>query len=338
MPTDAQEIELFANHDQSQLFVTIWARPHSGKREKSYQDFFGNLQRELPQLVGARVLATDNVEGSFAETSNPMGAAERELPRCRARIYGERGVILQVNRTLLDNFVAAVMGEESGDLAWDLYAGVGLFSVALAERFQRVIAVESSAAACKDLRHNLRNTRAEYSQTPTLNFLRRAVAERQPAPDLILLDPPRAGAGAEATTMLADLNPNRIVYVSCDPATLGRDLAALIQSGYRLLRLLMVDMFRKRITWKPSRRFSAEFAGDIMVPGTTLPETTRSVRRLHGYQPAPLRATRHRLRKEPLSFGHTPMLLAAGGFRSGSSMRDGSGILRYCASSPHFWP
>ena len=54
-----------------------------------------------------------------------------------------------------------------------------------------------------------------------------------------------------------------------------------------------------------------------MVPGTTLPETTRSVRRLHGYQPAPLRATRHRLRREPLSFGTAPMLLAAGGFSLG---------------------
>jgi 23S rRNA (uracil1939-C5)-methyltransferase len=120
---------------------------------------------------------------------------------------------------------------------------VGLFSVALAEHFQNVVSVESSATACKDLRHNLRGTRAEYVQASTLNFLRQAVERRQPAPDLILLDPPRAGAGVEAAKLLADVGPRRIVYVSCDPATLGRDLVALIQSGYRLLRLQLVDMF-----------------------------------------------------------------------------------------------
>jgi 23S rRNA (uracil1939-C5)-methyltransferase len=153
------------------------------------------------------------------------------------------GSFFQVNCTLLDKFLGAVVGGESGALAWDLYAGVGLFSAALAEHFSRVIAVESSAAACKDLRHNLRGTRAEYVQASTTNFLRQAILLKQDAPDLVLLDPPRAGAGVEAAKLLADLGPRRIVYVSCDPATLGRDLSALIQSGYRLLRLQLVDMF-----------------------------------------------------------------------------------------------
>ncbi len=106
-----------------------------------------------------------------------------------------------------------------------------------------MIAVESSPAACKDLRHNLRGTTAQYVQASTTNFLRQAIESKQPAPDLILLDPPRAGAGLEAAKMMADLGPRRIIYVSCDPATLGRDLAALIQSGYRLLCLQLVDMF-----------------------------------------------------------------------------------------------
>jgi 23S rRNA (uracil1939-C5)-methyltransferase len=148
-----------------------------------------------------------------------------------------------VNYTLLDKFVSAVTGEESGALAWDLYAGVGLFSAALVERFQHVVAVESSAAACKDLRHNLRASRAEYVHASTLNFLRQAIKRKEDAPDLILLDPPRAGAGVEVANLLAETGASKIVYVSCDPATLGRDLSALIQSGYRLLRLQLVDMF-----------------------------------------------------------------------------------------------
>ena len=243
VPADAQEIELFTNHDQSELFVTVWARPHAGKREAAYQTFFENLQRETPQLVGAQVLATD--QGKVRSGRPPMYWKRQQVNyRVGGREYTvSAGSFFQVNRALLDEFVAAVTRDQSGALAWDLYAGVGLFSVVLTEQFQQVIAVESSAAACKDLRHNLRGMRAEYVQTPTLNFLRQAVAQKQPTPDLILLDPPRAGMGVEAANLLAEVGAERIVYVSCDPATLGRDLAALIQSGYRLLRLQLVDLF-----------------------------------------------------------------------------------------------
>jgi 23S rRNA (uracil1939-C5)-methyltransferase len=243
VPVDAQEIELFTNHDQSELFITIWARPHSGKREKAYQLLFEDLQRDVPQLVGAQMLVTN--QGKIRSPRAPMQWGRQSVNyRVAGRDYMvSAGSFFQVNFTLLDKFVNAVIGDESGGFAWDLFAGVGLFSVALAERFQRVIGVESSAAACKDLRHNLRGTRAEYVQTSTMNFLRQAVSLKQEVPGLVLLDPPRAGAGVEAAKMLADLGPERIIYISCDPATLGRDLAGLIQSGYRLLRLQLVDMF-----------------------------------------------------------------------------------------------
>jgi 23S rRNA (uracil1939-C5)-methyltransferase len=243
VPVDAREIEIFTNHDQSELFVTIWARPHAGKREQVYQTFFEKLQREMPQLVGAYVLAVDTGKVRSPRPPLPWGRQSVKY-RVDGREYTvSAGSFFQVNTTLLDKFVAAVVGDESGAVTWDLYAGVGLFSAVLAERFQQVIAVESSATACKDLRHNLRGRRAEYVQASTLNFLRQAIARQQDAPDLILLDPPRAGAGVEAAKMMADAGPRKIVYVSCDPATLGRDLAALIQSGYSLLRLQLVDMF-----------------------------------------------------------------------------------------------
>ncbi|MGB8479280.1 MAG: 23S rRNA (uracil(1939)-C(5))-methyltransferase RlmD [Acidobacteriaceae bacterium] len=243
VPVDAQEVEMFSNHDQSECFITMWARPHAGKREQTYRGFFENLQREIPQLVGAQMLVTD--KGKARSPRAPLQWGRQSVNyRVAGREYTvSAGSFFQVNSTLLDEFVAAVMQDETGGLAWDLYAGVGLFSVALAERFQHVFAVESSAAACKDLRHNLRGTRADYVQASTMNFLRQAISLKQDAPDLILLDPPRAGAGVEAAKMLADIWPRRIIYVSCDPATLGRDLAALIQSGYRLLRLQLVDMF-----------------------------------------------------------------------------------------------
>ncbi|HZC43381.1 MAG TPA: RsmD family RNA methyltransferase, partial [Acidobacteriaceae bacterium] len=205
--------------------------------------FFEDLQQEMPQLVGAQMLATD--KGQARSPRPPLQWKHQSVNyRVAGRDYSvSAGSFFQVNSTLLDKFVGVVTEDETGGLAWDLFAGVGLFSLALTERFRRVIAVESSAAACRNLRHNLRASRAEYVQASTMNFLRQAISLKQAAPDLVLLDPPRAGAGVEAAKMLADLGPRRIVYVSCDPATLGRDLAALIQSGYRLLRLQLVDMF-----------------------------------------------------------------------------------------------
>ncbi len=243
VPADAQELEMFTTHDQSELFLTMWARLHERGQQNTYKEFFVKLQNEIPQLVGAQVLAAEEVK-FHASRPRVQWGRQQVTYRVAGREYSvSAGSFFQINRTLLDKFVAAVMGDERGELAWDLYAGVGLFSVALADRFQRVIAVESSPAACTDLRHNLRGSQAEYVQATTLDFLRQAVAQRQAAPDLMLLDPPRAGAGVEAAKLLAEIGPRRIVYVSCDPATLGRDLAALIQSGYRLLRLQLVDMF-----------------------------------------------------------------------------------------------
>jgi 23S rRNA (uracil1939-C5)-methyltransferase len=79
-------------------------------------------------------------------------------------------------------------------------------------------------------------------ESSTLAFLQSPAARRD-RPDLVLLDPPRAGLGAEATAALARVRSQTITYVSCDPATLGRDLAGLLQAGYTLTRLSLVDMF-----------------------------------------------------------------------------------------------
>jgi 23S rRNA (uracil1939-C5)-methyltransferase len=194
-------------------------------------------------MSGAQVLGVENGKIQSARPCLQWGRQHVSYRVAEREYTVGAGSFFQVNHSLLDDFAAAAADNESGECVWDLYAGVGLFSLALVERFQRVIAVESSPAACKDLRVNLRNTRAEHVQTTTMNFLQQAVTRRQAAPDLVLLDPPRAGAGVEACKLLAEVGPRRIVYISCDPATLGRDLAALIQSGYRLHRLQLVDMF-----------------------------------------------------------------------------------------------
>ncbi len=244
VPLDMQEMEIFTNHDQSAFLMTMWVHPQTRFQQNSYVEFLQKLQKEIPQLHGAAVFAQ---EKETSHTGWPLlqWGQKSLLYRVAGREYTvSLGSFFQVNCTLLDTFVAAVVGDESGHCAWELYAGVGLFSLALTQRFERVVAVESSRSACKDLRKNLQGTNAQTVSSTTLHFLQQAVKRGEDAPDLILLDPPRAGVGGvEACDLLARCNARRIIYVSCDPATLGRDLAALVQSGYRLQRLQFVDMF-----------------------------------------------------------------------------------------------
>jgi 23S rRNA (uracil1939-C5)-methyltransferase len=150
-----------------------------------------------------------------------------------------RGGFFQVNRTILDRFVELVTANRQGKLAWDLYAGVGLFSQILAKNFTEVVAVE---AAATDLTRSFRGPGRRAVEATTVQFLRQAVLERD-RPQLVVLDPPRAGIGSEVCRLIVRVKPEEIVYVSCDPTTLGRDLKQMVDSGYKLHELHMVDMF-----------------------------------------------------------------------------------------------
>jgi 23S rRNA (uracil1939-C5)-methyltransferase len=156
----------------------------------------------------------------------------------------------QVNRFVLDDLVAAVVGEKpSGDanagLAIDLYAGVGLFSIPLAKHYERVIAVEGSVATARDLEANLKDhptARGRHADAEA--FLARC----KETPDLVVLDPPRAGVPTPALQRIREMAPAQITYLSCDPATLARDLALLTGSAtaggrYRISDITLYDIF-----------------------------------------------------------------------------------------------
>jgi 23S rRNA (uracil1939-C5)-methyltransferase len=137
--------------------------------------------------------------------------------------------------------VAEVTGEEQGATALDLYAGVGLFSLPLAQRFQRVIAVESGSGAIRDLEANAATIEQtiEAGKSSVDQFLETFA---EPC-DLVVADPPRAGLGKLAVKRLLALAPKRITLVACDPATMARDLAPLLAAGYALERLVLIDLF-----------------------------------------------------------------------------------------------
>jgi 23S rRNA (uracil1939-C5)-methyltransferase len=146
----------------------------------------------------------------------------------------------QVNRLLLPDLAQIAIGEASGAAAWDLYAGVGLFSLPLARRFEKVTAVESGRAAASDLERNARRARLGIRtvQEPVEAFLTQA----REAPDFVLLDPPRSGLEKSVTARLVALHPRELAIVACDPATLARDLAGL-DGSYHIERITMIDLF-----------------------------------------------------------------------------------------------
>ncbi|WP_042363745.1 class I SAM-dependent RNA methyltransferase [Streptacidiphilus neutrinimicus] len=160
------------------------------------------------------------------------------------------GGFWQIHPASADTLVNAVLDglePREGENALDLYCGVGLFAGALADRLGEdgaVLGIESSKQAVADARHNLadligeQRVRIEAGQVEKL-LPRTGIEET----DLIVLDPPRSGAGRETVKHLAGLGARRIAYVACDPAALGRDLAFFAESGYRSVRLRAFDLF-----------------------------------------------------------------------------------------------
>src|SRR5262249_40867450 len=130
---------------------------------------------------------------------------------------------------LVEDLLRTVVGGAQGDFALDLYAGVGFFTLALAKRFRRVVSVDANPSATRNLRENAEQagvavvSRNEHAE----EFLKKTSEK----PDLVVLDPPRAGLGQTGAEKLTDLGPDEIAYLSCDPSTLARDLSVLLQTS-----------------------------------------------------------------------------------------------------------
>jgi 23S rRNA (uracil1939-C5)-methyltransferase len=211
-PRFVHAIEVFTNEEQVQLNVLESERPVA-------QRFFDWCAEAIPGFI--------------------PGALDYSAAGAAYRVSG--GSFFQVNRFVIDQMVAEAIGDAAGESALDLFAGVGLFSLPLAKRFPKVAAVESGAGALRDLRFNAERAAVtvEAHQSTVDAFL----ADLTSAPDFILADPPRSGLGKIAVRELVRLQPASITIVACDPATLARDLAALLAGGYKLENLTMVDVF-----------------------------------------------------------------------------------------------
>jgi 23S rRNA (uracil1939-C5)-methyltransferase len=167
---------------------------------------------------------------------------ELELTILDERYSYNAEAFFQINPALLAPLIEFALGDVTGDSAVDLYCGVGLFTLPLARRFKRVIGVEGNPNATRFAQRNLSRARLENARIVTAS-----VAEwfkgRTLHADFVLLDPPRAGAESSVIKGILDFAAPRVTYVSCDPATLARDLKKLIAGGYAIESLRAFDLF-----------------------------------------------------------------------------------------------
>lgn len=239
IPSAVNEIEIFADGSDELAMIELY----SGSGDRNEVLAFAKFLTENCSPI-------HNIT-SFTRVERPRATAEFQSHA----IYGETtmsyevagvsyrvsaGAFFQTNRHLTASMVELAVGERKGRLALDLYSGVGFFAVPLARRFERVIAVESSPISAADLRANV-PAKVKVSSQSAEAYLTSAAGTLKP--DLIVVDPPRAGLGSTVCTQLSKLNAPEIVYVSCDPATLARDLKQLTSAGWKISAMHLTDLF-----------------------------------------------------------------------------------------------
>jgi len=248
------EVELFCDADEHRLQMTLLGT--SATQHPRFAALAQNLNAILPQLASLDLVRVDKRSGLIREALQSWGT--KGIPYKVPSPWGLQdqtfwiapGSFFQVNRFLIELLVDLVCSvprryrrgaRTSIQPVWDLYAGVGLFSRFL--YYEDLKAVEVNPVAVAELRSAFKKSPGsrEAVESPTLDFLRGAVVQRE-RPSLIILDPPRAGAGVEACEILTRLAPREIAYVSCDPTTLARDLQVL-QPFYKIVELHLVDLF-----------------------------------------------------------------------------------------------
>ncbi len=231
------EMVLFCDATEAALLASIFTASSTKVR---IEEIARAVAAQIPALKGME-LVVEGRAGQPPRTVAQWAAASLAYRAAGFDYRVDHGAFFQVNRWLVDALVDRVTAGHRGALAWDLFAGVGLFARRLAAGFSRVVAVESAPSATAALAQNLSATTGTAIKAETLAFLSRN--RKSERPDLIVVDPPRIGLGAETTSLLTAISAPALAYVSCDPATLARDLRALTGAGYAIESVTLADLF-----------------------------------------------------------------------------------------------
>jgi 23S rRNA (uracil1939-C5)-methyltransferase len=243
LPNGVLEIEAFADSSDKKIALNVAFDKFSALPAELAATF----RRTLPEIES--LLLLDQKKNKF-ELTGP-GFLTHEAGGYNYRV--SHLSFFQVNRFLVEDLLKTVTAGAGGELALDLYAGVGFFTLPLARAFRRVVSVDANLAATRDLRLNAEN--AGVQVTSHNEHAEEFLEKTSEKPDFVVLDPPRAGLGAAAAAKLARLGAPQIVYLSCDPATLARDLAVLMgtqkkptdltanSARYEIAEMHMFDLF-----------------------------------------------------------------------------------------------
>jgi 23S rRNA (uracil1939-C5)-methyltransferase len=243
LPEGIQEIEAFADSADEKIALNVAFE----KFPKSAEELAATFRSAVPEIES--LLLLDQKKNRF-ELTGP-GYLLHEVAGYRYNV--SHLSFFQVNRFLIEDLLKSVTANAKGSLALDLYSGVGFFTLPLAKAFQKVVCVDANLAATRDLYAN-----AELAGVTIVSHNEHAeefLKKTEEKPEFVVLDPPRAGLGAEAAKTLAGLGAREIVYLSCDPSTLARDLAVMTDSArkpkeitgpsvrYEIVEMHLFDLF-----------------------------------------------------------------------------------------------
>ena len=178
-----------------------------------------------------------------ASGSDPLSSASEFAVRGRS-LRVSPGSFVQANGAMHEILFDAVLEEAGeGKRVVELHAGAGFFTLGLVEHFESLDVVETAPSAVADLRVNLKGIRSKALRVRAASADSVIASRIDEFPDCVVMDPPLTGLSLSLLEGVASLNPARIVYLSCDPATLARDLARFADRGYGVRRIQGFDLF-----------------------------------------------------------------------------------------------
>lgn len=213
------------------------------------EDILLKLESNQPEIPGLDIQAGISVVHQYEGETILVAGDDHILMEIESSHASERrsfqvsaGSFFQVNTYMAGKMVDHVLSNlpDRMDTLWDVYCGVGLFSAFLAPHLRHLVGIEASPSACEDFIVNLDEFEniELYEATAEL-----ALPALQAIPEVILVDPPRAGLEKKVAEAILAIKPKTLVYVSCDPATLARDSRQLLNGGYHLQQITPFDVF-----------------------------------------------------------------------------------------------
>ncbi len=220
--------------------IALWTRPDQFPR-KAAEDVLASAVKHS-SLV--RVLVKDDPKARRPVGVEVLGGEEHWIERLNnARMAVSAPSFFQVNTLGAERLIDLAMDGlaiESDDVCCDLYCGAGTFTIPMAERSDNVVAIEAASSSIRDLRRNL-NMNGLDAEVIGGDAARESKGIGHV--DKLVVDPPYSGMSPDLLERIGEMSPSRVAVVSCNPTTLGRDLAGMLELGYRIESVTPVDMF-----------------------------------------------------------------------------------------------